>query len=649
MTLGTLGVTVAGMTFRNPFVIGSLQGPADVKLLLLRMNTDGRGMEGVRSSIGDDSAAAKELLKYFRGRQSVNHPVDRSLKNESLGKYATERDIEVADNALNHIFIGQGAYPPFFVGDDIDWGFRPVPDNEWVWQLNRMSFWNSMGRAYWHTGEEKYAEGWAYQLVDWVRKNPNDEDHRYAWRSIEAGIRGYNWTGLFNRFLDSPHFTPSVLVTFLNSCYDHADYLYRTYSKGSNWGLMEAEGMAFIAITFPEFRDAEKWQEEAFRRLADEINIQVHPDGHQKELAMGYHLGCIAWFMRTYDLANMNGLGQAFPDTYGGSIEKMCEVPMKLCHPDGTNPQFGDAWAGKPGQHKGRFSSWAERFNRDDFLYLATGGEKGTEPASTAYALKTSGLYSMRSGWDKDAVSLVLKCGPDGGWHSQPDNGTFELFAGGRNLMPDSGCYIYSGDPENRAWFRQTRVHQTITLNGENTAYAPELLLWEPSANLDKLVVENAGYPDLTHRRALFFVDKKYFVIVDEAYGDGSGDVDLHFQFAPGQAVLDFSALTARTDFKDGWNVFVRTSGQEGIEMMKEEGQVSFVYTRKEPRPAFCYRVKKNAGTRGIRYVSIVAPYMDSIPDLTARIIGEPETGGNGLDMEVSSDGILKRIGYRLG
>ncbi len=99
----------------------------------------------------------------------------------------------------------------------------------------------------------------------------------------------------------------------------------------------------------------------------------------------------------------------------------------------------------------------------------------------------------------------LISCGPDGGWHSQPDNGTFELFAGGRNLMPDSGCYIYSGDPENRAWFRQTKVHQTITLNGENTAYDPELLLWQPAGNLDKLVVENAGYPDLTHNHFIEF------------------------------------------------------------------------------------------------------------------------------------------------
>ena len=87
--------------------------------------------------------------------------------------------------------------------------------------------------------------------------------------------------------------------------------------------------------------------------------------------------------------------------------------------------------------------------------------------------------------------------------------------------MPDAGCYIYSGDPEGRAWFRQTKVHQTLTLGGEDSRYNPRLLLWQPGDDLDVLVVENGSYDNLTHRRTVFFVDKRYFVIVDDAIGNG--------------------------------------------------------------------------------------------------------------------------------
>jgi heparan-sulfate lyase len=48
------------------------------------------------------------------------------------------------------------------------------------------------------------------------------------------------------------------------------------------------------------------------------------------------------------------------------------------------------------------------------------------------------------------------------------------------------------------------------------------------------LVVENQSYENLAHRRSVFFVDKRYFVIVDEAIGNATGDIDIHFQLAPG-------------------------------------------------------------------------------------------------------------------
>lgn len=625
------------------------KNPSDleINMLLSRLNLHGNGLEQVAGSLTNPQQAAKELLNYYQSRSSATHPIDRNEKNNLLGNCADQKDFTMADNALKHVFVGQSAYPPHFCGDDIDWSSSPVPDNEWVWQLNRMSFWNAMGRAYWHTNDEKYAKEWCNQLVDWIRKNPNDDAHSYAWRSIEAGIRGYRWTELFQRFIDSPHFTPEVLVAFLNSCFDHAEFLMTQYRTGSNWGLMEAEGMAFLAITFPDFKNAEIWRTEAIRRLTNEISIQVYADGHQRELAIGYHVGCINWFLRTYELAQLNGIEDAFPDSYLERVELMCEVPLKIGMPDGTNAQFGDAWAGSPEQHGDRFLTWAKMFDRDDFLYLATQGKEGTLPESTAFALEDSGLYSMRSSWEKDAICLVLKCGPDGGGHCQPDNGTFELYAGGRNLMPDSGSYIYSGDPENRAWFRQTKVHQTLTLNEANSIYAPKLVLWKPGNDLDVLVVENASYDDLSHRRSIFFVDKKYFVVVDEAFGNAIGDVDIHFQLAPGDAIFDHKKLSVRSDFEEGWNILVQAKTQESLTLEEEEGQVSFRYTKKEPRPAFRYRMRKESNEE-ICFVTLVAPYENQMPIISAEVIRQSKRRSSKIQLEITENGVMRRIGYDL-
>lgn len=624
---------------------GQYNSPADATKLLNNLNLDLPGLEKVKASVGDPSAAAAELLKYYRQRDFVKHPVDRKEKPAGT---PGERELLAANNALKHIFVGQSAYQPYFCGDDINWGYRPVPDNEWVWQLNRMGFWQSMASVYQQTKDERYAKEWCNQILDWTRKNPRDKDHEYSWRSIEAGIRGHSWTNLFQRFVDSPSFTPEVLVAFLNSFHEHSAFLMTKYSKGSNWALMEAEGLAFIAFTFPEFKESQAWLDESIRRFNIEITNQVYPDGHQRELALGYHMGCIGWFTNTYNMAMMNGKKDLFPLSYQKVVEKMCEVPFKLGFPDGSSAQFGDSWSGQPGDLWPNLYKWGKLYNREDLVYVATEGKEGKKPAQTAFALETSGFYSMRSGWDKNAICLVLKCGPDGGGHCQPDNGTFEIFAGGRHLTPDAGSFIYHGDPENRAWFRQTKVHQTLTLDGKNSEYKPKLLLWKPGNDLDIVVVENASYPDLTHRRAVLFVDKKYFVIVDEALGSATGNIDLHFQLAPGKAVFDNKTMTASTDFTDGWNMLIKTIPQKGMQLKEEEGQVSFLYTKKEPRPAFCYNIPRTGKDQAIRYVTMLAPYEKKQPEVSAKIIGNPVPGAKHIDLEVSYNGKKRKISYDL-
>ncbi len=585
-----------------------------IATLLTRLDLTGDGLKYVQQFKDNPARAVIALLEYYRSRTAVSHPMDSRHQTEYTGPLQ-ESDLQIADDALRHVFIGQRAYPAFDCGKDIDWNSRPVKDMEWVWQLNRMYFWDAMARVYQITKDEKYADAWCHQMVDWTIKNPNDADHTYAWRSIEAGIRGKSWTGLFFQFLHARSFSPEVLVAMLNSCYDHASYLMTKYRSGSNWALMEAEGLAFIAMTFPEFKQADVWRKEGIRRLNVEIKKQVYRDGHQRELAMGYHIGCINWFLRTYQMAQMNGHVQDFPSTYLSTIEKMCEVPLKLCMPDGTNVPFGDAWMGSPGQHDERFLEWSRLFERPDFLYLATKGSQGEQPTTTTFALPQSGLYSMRSSWSEDAICLVLKCGPDGGGHCQPDNGTFDLYAGHKNLMPDAGSYIYSGDPEGRSWFRQSRVHQTLTLNGKNTAYAPMLHLWKPGENLDILVVENQSYARLRHRRSVIFVDHKYFIIIDEALGSATGWVDVHYQLAPGHASFDSIDFRVNSSHPKGWNVAVQTMPEDGLQLQEEEGYVSYEYTKMESRPAFRYRRRKD-GPKNVRFVTIVQPYEGiTVPD----------------------------------
>ena len=69
-------------------------------------------------------------------------------------------------------------------------------------------------------------------------------------------------------------------------------------------------------------------------------------------------------------------------------------------------------------------------------------------PDFLSSGLENAGFYTFRNGWKDKATVMIVKAGPPGEFHAQPDNGTFELWVKGRNFTPDTGCYIYSGDAE---------------------------------------------------------------------------------------------------------------------------------------------------------------------------------------------------------
>jgi heparan-sulfate lyase len=633
-----------------PCVLGKTE-EVPLKALLSLLDVDRPGMEQVRAVASDPAAAARELLAYYRARTGVHTLDGVSQGKQGRGKISSKRSSVVADDALRNVLITCPYYPRHDFGPDIDWlaNRAPTGDMEWIWQLNRHSSWGALAASYHATGDEQYAACYVRQLLDWIAKCPPEKDSA-AWRTIEAGIRGHSWTGHFLQFLNAPSYTPDVLVRHLTSFHDHALWLTNREFKRGNWGLMEAEGAAFIAMTFPEFRESPAWRKKAFAHLNAMMDVQVRPDGHQYEQCLGYHMGCITWFSRTAELAATNGLAGEFPEAFWKGLERMCEVPMKLGLPDGSNTQFGDDHSQL--DWRSSLLKWARFFRRDDLLYVATEGREGKAPEATAFALKESGFYSMRSGWNPSATALVLKCGPDGGFHCQPDNGTFELYAAGRSLMPDSGCYIYNGDREataNRRWFRQTRVHQTLTLDGANAAMLPRLLKWSPGPDLDTLVVENQSYTNLAHRRAVLFAQKQFFLLVDEALGPAAGAVYLHFQFAPGEAVFESDAFLAHTAFTNGPNVLVRGMPQTGMTLEKEDGQISRVYTQKEPRPAFRFTMKKNPDSAGLRFVTLVVPYTGLVvPDARIEIMGDPAVGASRFEAAVTLGEKRWIMGYEL-
>ena len=633
------------------------------------LNLDYPGLEKVKTlhNEGKDADAAKALLDYYRARTDVKTP-DVNLKNIKISK--TEQ--QWADDALQHtFFVHKGYQPSFNYGEDIDWRYWPVKDNELRWQLHRHKWFTPMGKAYRVSGDEKYAEEWAKQYIDWIKKNPlvkidkseyemaddklkgDAENVRFAWRPLEVSNRLQDQTSQFQLFLPSPSFTPEFLTEFLVNYHKHAVHILGNYSDQGNHLLFEAQRMIYAGAFFPEFKDAQTWRKSGIDILNREINVQVYPDGGQFELDPHYHLAAINIFCKALRIADMNGFRGEFPQSYLDTVENMIVFYMNVSFPDYTNPCFSDAKLTTKREMIKNYKDWHKLFPENKaILYFATEGKKGELPAYLSKGFLKSGFFVFRNSWGTDAAQMVVKAGPKGFWHCQPDNGTFELWFNGKKLFADSGSYVYAGKGEVmewRNWFRQTRVHNTLTLNDKNLETTESVTkLWQPEGDVQVLVTENPGYKNLKHRRSVFFVDNAYFVIVDEAAGDAKGVVNLHFQMPKGKVANSREDMTFVTQFENGSNMKLQCFGPDGMTMKKEEGWLSTAYRKKVKRMNVSFNVRKD-GEDAVRYITIIYPVKDSAdaPEMSAKFKNK-KFDENGLEIEVKVGGKKRTLKYTL-
>jgi heparan-sulfate lyase len=632
---------------------------------VINLNYEGLSKVKELHAAGKDKEAAVALLDYYRNRKGINHP-DIDLNNVKISK----EEQKWADDGLKHVFfVHKGYQPSFHYGDDINWQYWPVKDNELRWQLHRTKWWQPMGKAYFLTKDEKYAKEWIHQYMDWIKKNPlilkeyNNEDPdtnvdlidnvRFAWRPLEVSHRLQDQTIQFLLFLNSPNFTPEFLSQFLVNYSKHAEHILKNYSKQGNHLLFEAQRELYAGVLFPEFKNASAWRKSGIDILNREIKVQVYEDGMQYELDPHYHLAAINIFAKAISIADANGFRDELPASYYNTVEKMIMIVVNTFFPDYTNPMFSDAKLDDKRSMLSNYRSWAKLFPRNEAIrYMRNEHKKGTPPDNLSIAFKPSGFFVFRNGWETDATQMTLKAGPPAFWHNQPDNGTFELYINGRNFFPDAGSYVYGGDKDvlaERNWFRQTMVHKTLTLDNANLdSTDTKCLLWETSPKLDKLVLENPSYKGLDHRRSVFFVDQKFFVIVDEAIGDAKGNVAIHYQMCEGKVNVAKDKLSAATQFDDKNNVLLQCFPAQATNMIEEEGWVSYAYRKKAKREAFAFTADKQDNTP-VRFITVIMPVEaeQSAPKIQATFENK-QFDKKGLKIKVEVDKKKYNLNYSL-
>lgn len=518
---------------------------SDMKDVFSLLDLERPGLEKVKANCekGRWRKASRALLRYYRSRQGIYVPGQDSRE-------ASETDRLYADDALKHTFHVLED-PVWNYGKDIDWEYWPVKNIEMRVQLHRQGWWTSLGRVYCTTGREKYAREYVSEFRDWVKKNPykpfsvnqdgsvssgaidiDSPNECFAWRPLEVGIRLLRWVTQFDLFLHSRHFTPKFLMEFLRSYHENASALMQSFSPEGNHLIHQSSGAIRAGICFPEFKDVESWVRAGADNLNAEITRQSFPDGCHFEFDPGYHIGVVQSYDDAIQVAARNGRLDLFAPECLEQLVRMTQYYLDYCYPDGTHPCFSDSRRHDDLADQELLmdvSGFCDSREARQVLWFATEGREGEAPSYKSSGHPDTGFYTFRDGWFDANIIMPVKATRRGGWHAQPDFGTFELWAYGVKLMPDAGAYVYSGDKEvekERAYFKATARHNALTLDDRDyDDPEPEVIEWDPVS--DRLIVEHEAYEGLMRRRSISFVDESYFEIVDEVSGPAGGHLTL--------------------------------------------------------------------------------------------------------------------------
>lgn len=585
------------------------------------------------------------LLDSFRNRKVVSaylllqsnlsesfSDVGEAAQSGETAKLAAEKVAKCgysnrADDALQHIFPGQPAYPSDFRGkDEIDWDSNPQKDKEWLWQFHRFYWLEPLAGAYVRTHDEKYAAEWAFEMRSWIEHmhRPENAFNHPGWRSLDTAIRMKTWAVTLEFFLKSPALDGALLADVLWSLDVHCQRIAERCRTAQNrdgdlgnWDIFHVEGLLFTAAALPERKKStEEIQMAAELMVAFQKRVLLD-DGVINEFIPSYHSAYPGQFARLVRVCRSLKLPVEIPQEFMDRLEKSINAMAVWSHPDGTSPVFGDAWLGSRDGNRRWILPFLPLFDRPDWRWFASKGQEGAPPASRMQELPAAGYYTMRSDWTENALFLVTKNSKTTHFgHNQADNLTFELSAYGQRLMTDSGCYNYSGEPEWRQFFRSPAVHQLVSLDEQpiqscgRKIVSRSISASETFPSMEVLTLENEPVPGLTHRRTFLLADSRFFVIFDELSGSASGQLRQHFQFLPGEWTFQPEQLRAFTQHPNAPNLLLvgaETAAQPAISLEEEDGWISTRYMQKERRPAFAFTQSKSA-SETVRFSTLLFP-----------------------------------------
>jgi len=509
----------------------------------------------------------------------------------------TGKEARVAELILKNIFQFLN-YKPVYAGKHIDWNDNPFGDREWTTCMNRHSFLLNLEQQYSVSGDKKYAEKSKELFLDWACSQPIEEwnNGRYAWSSLNAGIRGIVWPKIFCMWNKANMLTGPFKTAAMNILIKNAEFLMKFKNPGpSNWRIFEAQGLFCMALIFPGLKQAVRWRNEAVKRLKFEMVRQIRRDGCHFQNCPGYHQGMLRAFYTVSILAKRLQIKNLFNDkVFLRTVEKMCEFSMYTADPDFKTLPIGDSGISDITES---FAECNELFDRNDFKYILSKRKKGILPRKTSCLFKSSGHVIFRSDWSRSARFMLFDLAEHMGCHSHYDVFNIHAWAYGRELICDSGRSTYR--QEDKQMMQASSRHNTVTVDNKNqNLLLPVPHKFKTQKNWGFVQAESFNYDGVKYIRAIIFIDGKHWIVIDSLHSCSIHDYTLNFHILQKKAFLNKQELIMP-------NMIINCSSDVPVKSILEPSVIGRDYNKVLKGQVLRYMAR----AQNVRFVTLLATY----------------------------------------
>lgn len=563
-----------------------------------------------------------------------------------------------AERVLGHSFsiLGLGEIKH---KKQIDWQLDPVTQKKWpssifdmqrppdidpkyTAELNRLQHLYPLTQAFILTGNKKFADEIIIQVLDWINSHPLIENI-YMRSALEVSLRVIAISWSLNIINYGYKLDRKIRLKVLKSIYLQTFYIsehLKLAGEVNNHLIGEVSCLVIVGVLFPEFDLSGTWIEKGLSILEKEALKQFSMNGANKE-GVYYHKFVLDFYTLVIILCKQNKV--TISEGLLKSVEKMYEFVLQSVRPDGLPPGIGDNDSGKvfrldanTADYSSTLATGAALFKRADMKYVSGGfsaeslwllGTNGYEsycqldskkPAEASYALKDTGIYIMRSGFEKDSIYLATTAGMHGigkEGHLHDDATSFEIYAYGHPVICDIGTYTYNGKRILRDYFRGTKGHNSLIIDNKESSIsmpdsafgwihreAGETTIWHSSNSFDFIkMVRHYKDEDATLYRCILFVKNEFFIISDIITSEKTHNYELNFHFndikpeidATGNYLLQFSKkegaglvfISSETKelklYKGNWNPML---GWHSENYGKKKASYSLKWTRQKEK-----------------------------------------------------------------